>query len=485
MKTRNILAFFSAIVSILIAVDFCFAAAKTQKNSAPLPHFFPAGVIQTVDPITQWEESANYSAALAQCYKAIQPDSAFIDGNGMFVVRELFGAPVKIVLDNYVRVDGKIRYTTFCNQGFIGEAEYKIVVSFLENQLSRAVEKKFEDYHALREDAIRIRARQLNLSEKDFRAMLKTPLADDSQITFADLNFIPAPYEKKDFLPRELHLGFMPRSIYAAAWLNSGIVYYGHNAVIEDYLTGEPDILGHELVHSNLKLQNLILSLGFDVEAMASIPKVFEPNDKLDFWFHPYAETFRELALVFFRFDIQRARNDVVLFNFIGRYRIDREKFQKHSREIEKIKKEMREFFLTKTLPAFYADPMFWSGLHERMQDDHLILKVTMAQHYNQTLLGGKVETARWLSEHKDEISRFAHDAYKKSAEARRHNNIRIVKSWESIRHFLGLAEWKMDARAAERIHAHSQTEFRPMTFSELIDFYGDLFTTKPNEVRQ
>jgi hypothetical protein len=374
-----------------------------------------------------------------------------------------------------VRIGNKIRYTNFCEQGFITERQLKVLVDFLVWQTQTAIEDKYEYYKDVREIAIPIRAKQLKMEEKEFRVMLKSPLADDGRVTFAELNFIPSAYEKSDFVPKELRLCMTDRRIYAAVWLNSGIVCYNHMASVKDYVTVKPITLGHELIHANIKLQNLILSLGVDLEAMASIPTLFEEENKIGLFFNSYGVPFRESALVFFRFDIDRARKEVIKFAFFGRARMDNQKFREYVHDVEKIQVEMRRFFREHTLPTFYADPIFWASAHERMKDDWLIFKVTMAQHYNQTILGGRVETARWLSEHQKEISTFAYKAYKKSGEApQQHGAMQqtMLAGLRQLKFFLGIRDAeRIDPEALKVLH-EKENMLGLMSFDELVKFY-------------
>lgn len=481
MKALKITALAFGLCGFLVYGEaFAEQSSKSQAKSK-LPHFFPSGVVQTQDPTKQLDEFANAFNSMVQCYQYTGNHYPLFNVSNITVPIKLYDTTMNIILDGYVRMgSGQIRVTSLCDQKFITEEEIKVLISFLVVQSTTAIDNMFVYYQHVREKAIEFRAKQLKMNERDFRKLLSLPLSDDSEVSFADVNFIPAAYERKDFVPKELHLDFTPQFIGAAAWANSGIVHYNHIAAVEDYIQQKPLVLGHELVHTNIKLQNLILSLGFNVETMASIPMLFEVENHTGLLVHPYAQQpFYELIKVFFRFDIEKAQKEIFIYPFMGRFSFDHEKLQKYSPKFESVKQELRRFFQEVTLPTFYTDPMYWSALHERMNDDNLILRVTMAQYYNQTVLGGRIETARWLSEHYEEIKRFAHGAYKKSGEAPKHEKIKIVRKLKSLFYFLGLQSGNIQKdeqkKFAEFQHKDIQ-RLESMSFDELLDFYFKIF---------
>ena len=347
-------------------------------------------------------------------------------------------------------------------------------IAFTVEQTRQAVENQFEYYRFVRETAIQVRAEQLKMSEADFRKTLNDPLFDDGMLTVADLNHIPSEYQKADFVPLKLHRTFTGSGALATAWMNAGIVEYSYLASMLDYIRGRPVILGHELVHRNIKLQNIILTMAVDVEMMASIPMHFEPEEKIYLWYQPYGKLFQELALVFFRFDFQKARKNFVVWRYSGgQMEIDEEEFRKYPEQVELMKNEFRRFFREVAIPGFYADPIYWAAVHERMKDEHLVMKVMMAKHYHPTLLGGKVETARWLSEHREQTSRFAHTAYKKSAEAKSHTPVAVTGPLESLALFLGISH-RTDDDSVKHLD-DSQVlgdENKPSLIKELLRLY-------------
>lgn len=414
---------------ILSFLLFIFASSAYAQEA--LPHFFPEGVRKnsSKSAAEQWEEWARYANATVNNL-ASEQGRYFIIGKSRFVEKTYFGQKVKIVFDQHVCEDigsltdsgacksgERTRYTSFGGQYFVTEKQFQELVEFTDRAVKNAIELDQAFWSQLEQEAVTIAAKADGKTEKEFREYLKRKDPLNPSMTFRDLRHIPPIVERKDFVPfRELHIGVTPDfpSVLGVAWLNAGIVYYTPVAMIRDYLMDTSVILAHEFVHTNKNLQGIPLAWGFDVETMASIPDMLVTNDYLDMWNHGYAAHFRELIWVYFRFDFEQAKKEVVKTSLMGNLRIDRMKFEEYSQKLEVAKAELRAAF-KKIVAEFYSTSVWWTALNEKLVDDNSVFRVMMASMYNPTLLGGEEATTRWRITNEDKIKRWANEAWTKS----------------------------------------------------------------------
>ena len=425
-----------AVVLMCVLMTATFAQRQqvaSQQGAAvkQLPFYFPPGVIQTTDVIKQQAEYARYAMATNQCFHNATPFplSSIVDPDSIRIKTDIDStssvtdsrAKMEIVLDHFVRVGDKIRVTTLCDQKLITEEELKVVVDdILSIVPAAAYGIDFDYYKSVTDDAIRARAGKLGLTEDEFRKQLdeKDPNYD---ITFREINRIPAAMRRSDFVPRELHLGYNPQFLGAlgVTWLNTGVVYYNPQARVLDYLIGKPVVLAHEFIHANVNLQKFPLSDGFDTELFASIPDMLLPEDQMNFFFHPYPEDIRELAWIYFGFNFKQVQKEIVRFDFGGPVWVDEVKYRQYFKELERIKAEMLSFFRDVVIPEFYSDPLWWSAMNDRRGDRNSVFRIMMANHFDPTILGGHAETMKWLLPRTDvaiEMARKAHEASSQDA---------------------------------------------------------------------
>ncbi|OHA26680.1 MAG: hypothetical protein A3D52_01640 [Candidatus Taylorbacteria bacterium RIFCSPHIGHO2_02_FULL_44_36] len=396
-----------------------------------LPHFFPEGVRKSSPKAAaeQWEEWARHANATVNNLASEQGRS-FLIGKSRFVERTYFGQKVRIVFDQHVceninsltnsgtcKNGERTRYTSFGGQYFITEKQFQELVEFTDGAIKGAVEVDYAFWSNLERDAVAVASKADGKTEKEFREYLgrKDPL--NSSMTFRDLRHIPPVVERKDFVPfRELHIGVAPEfpSVLGVAWLNTGIVYYTPVAMIRDYLMDTPVVLAHEFVHTNKNLQGMPLVWGFDAETMASVPDMLVTGDYLDMWNHSYATNFRELIWVYFRFDFDQARKEVVKTSLMGNMRVDRAKFDEYSQKLEVAKAELRNAFKRVTA-EFYSTPVWWTALNDKLVDDNSVFRVMMAAMYNPTLLGGEEATTKWALTNEYKWKRWADEAWRES----------------------------------------------------------------------
>ena len=416
----------------LISVFLFFAFVSNVQAQEALPHFFPEGVKKSSPKAAaeQWEEWARYANATVNNL-ASEQSRYFIIGKSRFVDKTYFGQKVRIVFDQHVcetidsltergtcKSGDRTRYTSFGGQYFITEKQFQELVDFTDGKIKEAVEANYAFWGNLEQEAVTIAAKADGKTEKEFREYLEQKDSLNPSMTFRELRHIPPVVQKKDFVPfRELHIGLTPEipSVLGVAWFNTGVVYYTPVAMIRDYLMNAPaSVITHEFVHTNKNLQGLPLVWGFDAETMASVPEMLFSNNYLDTWNHSYATDFRELIWIYFRFDFEQARKEVIKFPLVGNLRIDRGKFDEYSQKLEIAKAELRQAF-KRVVAEFYSTPVWWTALNDKLVDDNSVFRVMMAAMYNPTLLGGEEATTKWYNTNEYRIKQWANDAWAES----------------------------------------------------------------------
>ena len=410
MKKVSILLFLFAFCALYSASARTFAVPVLQTQRVDLPWFFPDGVMSTQDPVEQRIEYERYLVTTEACMQG-NGATLTIDSRSIKVRTNIKSTAsvtdpdtnMEIVLDNYVKIGDQIRVSTLCEQRFITEQQKNVDVENLIEQTNIAADIQFEKQKNLTEGAIKSLAEQFDVTVEELKKRL--PEKDqETGITFREIYGIPKDMKRSDFVPRELHSGYTPElpGVLGAAWLNTGIVYYNPQARILDYLTSKPIILAHEFMHTNSNLQKFPFADGFDAEIFASFPMLL-PESKINFFFHPYPEEWREMAWVFFGFDFNQARKEIIRLNLGGNLVIDEVKYRKYFDTLEAIKKELNEF-LPKALEDYYSNQLWWAAFNEKLKDPTIVFKMKMAQNFDPTLLGGREKTMRHIILKKDMI---------------------------------------------------------------------------------
>ena len=404
----------------MIAIK-AIAAEKTKE----VPFYFPVGVVEATDPMKQLQEFGRH---LAATHYRFQGNRNLVPGSDSYSVETNIESTscslnnkkptkMKLVLDHYVRMaDGKIRVTFLDDQVFITEQQLKVVVNDMLSVVNKAADYNHAYYGPVADATVKARAEKLGVPEDEFRKILDKEVPGYG-ITFRELHRLPAPMRRSDFVPREVHLGYNAlEGILGVTWLNTGIIYYNPQARILDYVVGKPLVMQHEMIHNNVNLQNFPASVGFDMELMAEIPIALYSEDQLSLLFHGYNKDLRELIWIYFGFNFQQVRSDIVKYDLAGNLLIDEEKFREYSVKLQNVKDELYTFFQEVMIPEFYSDPVWWSAMNERRRDNNSLFRIMLAGHYDPTILGGRAETMKWLEIHKAEILEIAKDAYQKSA---------------------------------------------------------------------
>ena len=409
-----------ALFSMLAVSEIAIA----QVNPCSKVHFFPEGVIQAKTPTQQWQEWLNTLEATESQMSNTNTWGSLVINNSITKDKVYFGQKVKVIFDGHMRVGDKIRYTSFNTQKYITEQEMRDLEACIDQQVNEAVEKNYDFWKVVEPQAIKIAADIEKVSESDFRASLDKEDPFNPGIKFRDLRQIVLPIEKKDFIPsRELHIGVAPDSptVLGLAWLNVGVIHYTPLALLSDYIKGDPNVLAHEFVHTNVKLQSMPMAWIFDAEAMASLPEMLLLTNHLDLLRHSYARDFREIIWVYFSFDFDRVRKEVVK-ELAGVLVIDEAAFDKALGQLSTVKKEIYPAF-QKVVSTFYANPLWWATLHRETGLDNFVFELVMASLYNPTLLGGQDKTMRFCLTNEGVIREMMDRAYGKSRGDRTRDN--------------------------------------------------------------
>lgn len=414
------------------------ASILSNASAATLPFYFPKGIIQTSDPVKQMQEWARYFAAVTYRFQGSEhnPYNQLIAGSDSIVVVTNLDSTASIasekprkciiVLEHFVRMsNGIIRVTQLTDQFFITEEELKVTVDDIVTAVKRAAKNNYEYYKNIPEVALVARANKIysqrsigatapatfvaafrkNLDEKD-------PLC--SEVTMRETHFLPKPIKESDFIPREVHLGYNTKieGILGLTLLNTGVVHLNPLERILDYLTGEPKILQHEMVHSCAVLEKFPHVSGFDPEMLAMFPEVFLEQNKIDLFFHHYCKDLREICRVFAGFDFEEAKNQIFKYDSGGALIIDEVKYKEYFQKLEYIKKELARVIRDYVIPEFYSDQVRWSAIHDKLRDKNGILWIMMAKHFHPTVMGGAKKTEAWLTIHHEEIMSMARIAF-------------------------------------------------------------------------
>ncbi len=487
-------------VLTFVASLLLLAGAAFSQNSTPTeqPFFFPKGLQQTTEPLKQRVEYEHLFQATWVCTQGQGSGISFplVPGSdSITVVTDVVSTSsvtepntkMKITIDHAYRMpDGRIRYTSLCDQYFITEEQLKLTVDTLAKLVVVASNRDNEFYQVVANRAVDVRAQKLGIKKSELLAQLDETVPG-YKITFRELHRLPKPSKASDFVPRELHLGYNPPlgGILGVTWLNTGVIYYNPEAWMTDYITTVPKIMQHEMVHANINFEKFPLSEAFDVELMADMPIVLYPENRVDFQSHGYARDLREYAEIYFGFDWDQYQEDTVKFNFEGNIVFDDTNYLYYHKQIETIKAEMLKFYMNVTIPEFYSDPMWWSAVNDIRGDDASVFRMTLALHYNPTLLGGAKPTMEWLNAHSEEIKEIAKEAFAKGLAGKKGGPMMMAPPYlvdQYNRMFTEAERKNIEAYFTE--HPEKLNEIKKMSPADLMQFLGTFKTAKKGTIQ-
>jgi hypothetical protein len=486
MKFRKIC---TTIASLLLLA----AAAFSQNMPTAQPFFFPKGIQQSTDLLRQREEYMHIFQATWNCNQGGALGETIPGSDSISVVTDVVSTSsvtenptkLKIVIDHAYRLpDGRIRYTSMCDQFFITEDQLKLVEDTLTQIVVIAAKRDNDFYAVVADKAVTARAAKLGIKREELLAQLDEKVPGYN-ITFRELHRLPKPSKASDFVPRELHLGYNPPlgGILGVTWLNTGVIYYNPNAWMTDYVNTVPKIMQHEMVHGNINFEKFPMSEAFDVELMADMPIVLYSENTTDFPTHGYAKDIRELSAIYYGFDWDQFHDDTEKFDFEGNIVYDDANYLYYYKQIDTIKAEMLKFFMDETIPEFYSDPVWWSAVNDIRGDNNSVFRMTMALHYNPTLLGGAAKTMDWLNSHSEEIKEIGDSAFKKGLGGDKGGSsmdmiTRVPPSLLDQYNRMFTAREQENIETFFREHPEKLSELQKMTPVEALQFLG---TFKPN----
>jgi hypothetical protein len=480
------------LTSLLIPV-ITVAQIPVKDQSGPtqtkeLPFFFPAGIKTTTDPVEQRQEYQRYLVSTWACNQGNpngmqnlmpEPGSVSVQTNVVSTSSVTENpAKMRIVLDHFVKMpDGRVRVTTLCNQYFITAEQEQVVEKYLTAHVIEAAGADNDFYATIMRLAITARAQKLGIDSASFEKSLDEPMLDNKTITYREFNRIPKPSKASDFVPRELHLGFnIPLGgILGVTWLNTGVIYLNPDSLVTDFLTGRPKVLQHEMVHNNINVEKFPMSEAFDVELMADMPIVLYQENQIDLPSHSYATDLREMFQIYFNDDFEQAEKQSVKIDLAGNTVIDEIKYRYFYAQHEQVKAEALAFFQTVSIPEFYSDIAWWGSVNDIRGDKNSVFRMTLAQHYNPTILGSSKESLDWAEAHRELILQTAnkgfHDALGGSGDSMEGENDTHVPAYliDLYEHMFTQQE-RTNIEAYYKAHPAELAKLKTMSPSELME---------------
>ncbi len=252
-------------------------------------------------------------------------------------------------------------------------------------------------------------------------------------------DILPVPYVRtEDFLP-DLFI-FGPGSFFGGLALvgfpqTERIAYVDMRASMMDYILGGQNTAAHEFVHVNKHLQNFVMGAYFDVEIFAEMATGVWQSDLLNYIWHPYYAHWRDLADIYFGYDVIAMQRRLFPegVESLGITDVNRKEFEENAKRVEEIAKEFKGF-IAKLHVEFYADPLKWSAINTKFCDKAAMLRIMFALNYepaglfdpNKKGSDGKVvspavQTKEWLMKEEEagRIARLAKLAMDKTGTVR------------------------------------------------------------------
>ena len=422
----------------LITVVFCVFPVSVQSaasgdcgNVGLFKNFKPAkGELAKFKELLQMFELTKDDAY----YKGAK---VFNDGLSFNVSVE--GASFPVVLYQYAKENGKLVYISARGKEIQPAGEEERLQKCFSGLVKKAVENNYRDHNFRLAE---IAGKYFKLPPSEMNAALRKDTGYG--VTLGEALKLQ-PMERRDFVPKTLYVGSVASEhVLAYAFLNSGIVVYGLQGVLWDYIVGEPQTLQHELIHKNPKLQSMPAAWQFDVELFASLaPFLDAESPVMDFISHGYLKTVRDMAKVYFGLDTAQIRREVIGYDYNRRFVINEAKLNKYSALAKEASAELKRASIERILPEFYADLPFWLAVNKKFNDQSAAFKVLMARDYEPTILGGYEKTAEWIERNGEVIRKITQEALKKLENPPPSSNENGEEEW--LAGFLGL-----DRRQAE-----------------------------------
>lgn len=168
---------------VLAVLSLLAGTMLGQAMPSYQPFFFPKGLQQTTDPLRQREEYMHIFQATWNCNQG-NPHSLDVTipgSDSITIVTDVAStssitenpAKLKIVIDHaYKLPDGRIRYTSMCDQYFITQDQLDGTVSALKELTVSASKRDNDFYSVVLDKAITARAAKLGFKREELIAQL-------------------------------------------------------------------------------------------------------------------------------------------------------------------------------------------------------------------------------------------------------------------------------------------------------------------------
>lgn len=406
MKNSAILVFlFLSLLSVVPDVE----AKLPAECKGKLPHYL-VGLTKTEDQIEAFKqvnliyEMSRYDSMISA------PQAANL---GEQVNLTFYGHTFTLFLSQYRKAGNTVYYYTAAGATELSLQEFECVKADLRNWIQESIDQDYAQHEKLTDLAIKNFAEESGKTVDEVKELQKKVIPE-FKTNYGDVLLIPD-LKPVDFINSVKHAYFAPmRSCNASVMINTILVFTPCIRRI-DYVLPHNEVMKHELVHTNKKLQGYPLSFYVNMELFAALlPYLSHPVNLDTFFNHPYLRTPEELLHVFGGFDVDKVRKEM------SRYRLGRtgmalneDVLRKYIPAINDGSAWIRESAL-KVFGVFYSDPRLWAAVNEASYDNDMAYKVIMALHYEPTLLDGHANTIKFILQYSEQSARVAERAKEK-----------------------------------------------------------------------
>ncbi len=400
------------VAAAVLSVPAYSGTSATASRS--LPHYLQDMPTKYTDEVDQLTTKFVAYNSMKSKYPE-RPPADFFNGS-ITVIAPVYGKNVEFIFKNYREEVSKADHKRTIVAHYNGQGreeltleEFEVVKKDIISTQVEASQQAYERHKNLEKGILSVletQCRESKLLKDNEKLADKLDVLVAQGVTVADALYLPR-IEVTDFVPKK-HI-FGPIPALGMAYLNSGWVYYDPKARALDYVDKAPNVLIHECVHNNIKLQRIPFVSGFDEETWASLP-ILEKSDAIEFLKHPYYEDVRHISKVLFGFDSDLAF-EKSFFMTAGGVKIDRDRLSFYIQQIKQISKIIQDTAMKDFMKEYYAHFSFWSTVNEELKDGNAAFKVYMYFVFEPTLLGGPQTTLKWLEMNKliiDEASKKA-----------------------------------------------------------------------------
>lgn len=389
------------ICALALAVIFCMGASASIAGEEKLPHYLKGWTRSH----TELERMINYFDVMYKASLKTRQIPVIINGCEKRTI-EIKGKKVELFFEPYHRKDANtIIYSDPLTSLDLTNKEFELVVSDLKETLERSVKDNFNHYHFVYDVAINAIATADNTTKAEAIKKIK---GSTNGVPNADILMIPL-LEETDFVPKELHLAFI--SSLGLTYLNSEIVLYDPQARIMDYIFSDsPAILKHELIHSNMKLQGMPFVWQYNAELVASLPAQLDLDmPALEFLYHPYLATIRDMSKVLFGLDSKKCFGDAMVFSYDGNIKINESALNECKKNLDLVRPALVKETETKILPEFFSNMFFWMAINNKMHDSTGFIQVIMARDFDAFWpFNDENKAKKWIETNKEVIDEIA-----------------------------------------------------------------------------